>query len=730
MSFEATDLVPVEYQAIFNIISPLEKSGILKIIKQDYTEVEDNYEKFLFSLKEYLVKYQGEDISSLVFIMFSQIATDMQQDNLILEMLEKYPKSTELQFFKILIDVDKGIFEGIEKVLEKARLQDSERNTILTRLVAADKLARVILDLQSFALEMSFFTQKEEYDKIENIYQKAEEVWKRSVKWVNEKNIVYLDELASRLILQYTSYLNSAKGTDEGIKYFETPENSEVLNLCQSAVMKANVLHMASMLYYQIGQPNKATKLLEKAIKLHKKVHGRNSWKASFYHNLAYMYNIVDSQKCIEAYKQGLALLEGTEDYQSIATTVSNLIGLYTQMNKKSEARKYLMQLVGILEKSDELITPFRAYAVASNALSLDEYQLAHKYMEKLEEKVNQQPTLFNKAILSGFKMHYNLDAVINSEQAYMWGEESLYYFNKQKDYLNALGSVFNLVSLDFEFYKITWKDRYLNSARKRLNELFTLIGALKQPEFLANKQVILAGYEILHKNFDEADAIFGNIPEVEDEGIINNRKMMEQILKFAKMIAETEKENGEEEGEEDKKKPADVSTELIVNEIATNKDALNVFTMHLIEKTLQELVQLPQNVDPIKADIKLLLLMNTAGLTIYTQIFDTQKMNQQLISNFISAINSFGEQLFGTREPYFSFKRGDNTIIFQNINENLNLAIIVTQENYDAIMKLNTLSKEINEYITNKKIPLDKTLEEGTEFYKWLQNQVIVLMK
>ena len=722
MSFEAKDIIPVEYQAIFNIISPIEKSGILKVVKEDFEDTKDRYERYLQSLKTYLEKYQGEDISSIVFIMYAQIATDMQRDDLILDMLELYPESPELQFFKILIDVDKGIFDGIEEVIKKTRLDDANRNTILTRLVAADKLATIIMDLQSFALEMSFFSQKEEYDKIEAIYEKAEEIWKRTVEWVKEKDIVYVNELATRLILQYTSFLNSAKGTTEAIKYYERPENGEIYNLCQSAVMKANILHMASMLYYQAGEPNKATKLLEKAIKLHKKVHGRNSWKASFYHNLAYMYNIVDTDKCIEAYKTGLELLEGTEDYQSMATTISNLIGLYTQLNKKSDARKYLMELVKILEKSDELVTPFRAYAVASNALSLDEYQLANKYMEKLEEKVNQQPTLFNKAILSGFKMFYNLDAVINSEQAYMWGEESLYYFNKQKDYLNALSSLFNLVSLDFEFYKITWKDRYLNSARKRLNELFTLIGILKQPEFVANKHIILAGYEILHKNFNEAKALLDSIPEIKEEEIEVKSKMINQLLDFAI------KQNETPEGEEEKK--VDVSTELIINEIASNKDALNIFVMHLIEKTLQEFLQLPQNIDPIKADIKLLLLINTAGLTIYEQILDVQKMNQQLISNFISAINSFGEQLFGTSEPYFSFKRGDNTILFQSVNENLNLAFIVSQENYDAIMKLNTLSKEINEFITDKKLPLDKTLDEKSEFYKWLQEKINTIMQ
>ncbi|MHA1156688.1 MAG: tetratricopeptide repeat protein, partial [Candidatus Heimdallarchaeota archaeon] len=713
-------IIPIEYQSIFNIIPPLQKSGILKIIKTDFTDIKDNYDKYLLCLQKYLEKYKGEDISSIVFIMFSQIATDLQKDALIIKMLEFYPDSPELKYYKILQDVDKGVFDGIDEVLKIIRLNDAERNTILTRLVAADKLAKIILDLQSFSLEMMFYSLKHEFQKVPEIYEKVEPIWKRVLKWVQEKEIIYVIELGSRIITQQTQYLMTAKNLDAAIAYFEKPENQEVLNMCKSSVMKANVLHVAAMLYYQAGQPKKAIKRLETAIKLHKKVHSRNSWKSTFYHNLAYMHSLTDTEKCLEAYHKGLELLEDTEDLQSIASTLSNIIGLYQQANKKAEARKYLMQLVEILESSEDLVTAFRAYAVASNALSLDEYKLSKKYLTKLEEKVGEQPTNFNKAILAGAKMVFNLEAQINSEEAYMWGEECLYYFNKQKDYLNALGSLFNLTGTDLDFYKITGKERYLKSARKRFNELFTLIGALELPEFIAAKNITLAGYELLNKNFDKVASLLESIPEVKSDSIRQNKEIMEQLLEFSKKRMEVE----------DGSEPITVSSEPIMNELANNKDAQQAFIMHILEKTLQELVSLPQQVDPIKADIKLMLLINSAGLTIYTKVLDVQKMNQQLISNFISAIDSFGKQLFGTTESYFSISRGNNIILFQKVNEDLDLAFIVSQENYDSIMKLTTLSKEIKDHLNKNKIELNKVLNETDSFYKWLQKEIDELIQ
>ena len=314
-------------------------------------------------------------------------------------------------------------------------------------------------------------------------------------------------------------------------------------------------------------------------------LHGRTSWKSTFYHNLAYMYTLVDPDRCVGAYEKCLDLVEGTGDYQSIATTLSNLIGIHNQANRKGEARKYLKRLVEILDTSEELVTPFRAYAVASNAMTLDDYELAAKYLKILEEKVAQAPTLMNKAILASSKFVYYLDAEINSELAYKYGEESLYYFNKQKDYLNALASVYNLVNTDLQFYKISEKERYLVSAKKRLNELLTLVGALDLPQWVATKNITLAGFEILSQNLDAAERYINKIPDSEDTQIKANKKMISQLLEFSRR----------KKSEEEKDEKEILFTEPLLNEIATNKDAAKVMVMHVLESTMEELVQLPQ---------------------------------------------------------------------------------------------------------------------------------------
>jgi len=722
LSFDATDIIPLEYQSLFKILSPIEKSGILKILREEYQELKDKYEALFLALKDYLVKNQSEDISPLVFIMFGQIALDLTKNDKIEQMLELYPNSPELKFYHIQLQVDKGIFEGLEDVVKTSRLKSDRRNMIFNRLVAADKLAQIILDFQSYRLEIMFFAMKNEYEKAVELLEEIETLWKRILSWIKGKEIVFVIEMVIRAILQKTQILMTTQGLTAAIKFYEDEERQTLLKQAKSNVTKANVLHVAAMLYYSAGQPKKGLRHLEKAVKILRKIHGRNSWKSTFYHNLAYMYTLLDTDKCIAAYEKCIELLEGTGDLQSLASVLSNLIGIHTQANRKGEARKRLKQLVEILNQSEELITPFRAYAVATNAMSLDDYKMAQTFLKKLEEKVEQTPTLMNRAIKASAYFAYYLDVEINSEKAYKFGEESLFYITKQKDYLNALSIVFNLVSTDLQFYKITEKERYLNNAKRRLKELLTLIGALNQPKFKADKNIVQAGFEILGQNFEQAKSFLSIIPDTDDQDIKAKKKMLTQLLTFSQRDnASTEKET---------ETTALYPDEPLLHEIATNKDAAKIMVMHVVEKTLEELVKVPQEVNPIQADIKLILLINDAGLTIYTKIFDIQKMNQQLISNFISAIDSFGKQLFGTTEPYFSITRGNNIILYRNINEDLNLALIVSQENFDAIMKLNSLALDIASYIKETSASLAHELTTDDPFYQWLETKVEELMK
>ncbi len=723
MSFDATDIVPIEYKDLFAVISPVEKSGILRIIKNN-KELENIYERFYFGLLDYLTTYQNEDISSLVFIMFAQVAQDTERKGKIIELIELFPKSHELQFSKIQSETDKGNFEDIGSVLALTRLSDEERNQTFNRLISADKLAKIILDLQSFDFELRYYIQKQDYDKVKEIYSNAEKIWKQSLNWIKDKPIIFLIEQIILLILSYANTLSSIINVDAAVSFFEEDDVQKVLKQAQSTFSKCTIAYVSANIYYSASQPQKAVQQLEKAISLLSSVFGRKQWKSNFYHNYAVMLTIIDTDRSIEAFEKSLEFLDESEDHQSIATTLSNLISLKMEIKAVNEAREMLLKLVNLIEKNEELATPFRVYSVAVNAISLEDPLLAKKYLEILRKKTEENPTPKNMGNFAGANLYYYTDLEINYEKATKWGSEYLYYVNKENNYLNIVTALFNITLTEFQFYKMAKRNRYLNASKKRLKELLSFIGKLEREDYLAIKNALLASYEILLDNYQIAREYLDAIPETTNKEATKITAMLRELFSFILTISTEKKEN---DGAQPKKEKFPRQT--LFNEIATNKDTALAHLINIIDQGLNAIIALPTEFQPGKADIKLILLLNNAGIAVYTKMFDERMMDKHLISNFIAAINSFGNELFGTHVPYFSITRGNNIILFQNVNPDLNLAMIANQENYDSISKLNSFAKEIKDYLYTNETKIMNLLQANDTFYKWLERSIEEMM-
>ncbi len=721
MSFDATNIVPVEYQDLFTIISPVDKSGILKIIKNN-AQSDNIYERFYFGLMEYLTTFKNEDISPLVFVMFAQIAQDTERKEKILELMEMFPKSPELQYYKIEFESDKGNFEDIDSVLSLTRLPKDERTQIFNQLVSADKLAKIILELQSFESEFRYYVQKQDYEKVKEVYSLAEKIWKRSLVWIKNKPIIFLIEQIITLILSYANILISMETVDAAVDFFEQEEIQAVIEQAQSTFTKSSILYVSANIYYSASQPQKAIKQMEIAISLLPEVFGRKKWKSNFYHNYAVMLTIIDLNRSIDAFEKSLELLDETEDYQSIIHTLSNLVSLKMEINAVDEAREMLKKIVALIDEKEELATPFRVYSVAVNAISLEDPLLARKYLDLLKKKVEENPTPKNMGHLTGANMYYYMDLEINYEEVIKWGTDYLYYVNKENNYLNIVTALFNLTVAEFQFYKMAGRNRYLNASKKRLTELLSFIGKLEQEDYLAIKNALLACYEILLDNYQIAGEFIAAIPEVVTVDVIKITDMLKELYSYLLGIVASERIESDDTTKATAEK---YPGQTLFNEIASNKDAALANVSHIIERCLNLLIALPTEFKPNKADINLILLINNAGIAIFTRVFNEKLMDKYLISNFISAINSFGIELFGSRVPYFSIKRGDNIILFQNVNSELNLAMIANQENYDSISKLNSLAKEIKDYLLMNETDISNILLADRKFFEWMDKSI-----
>lgn len=709
-------VIPRKYQIVFQILSPIQKSGILRSINEINQELEKR-EKFYEGIKNYLIKYQGEDIPSILFIITGQLIGDLRKEDELQELLELYPQSPELQFFKIRFQFLKGEFGEITSSLKLARLTDDQRTVIFNRLVSASRLAQIILDLYSFVLEIKYLKAKQDFEKIKEVYPKAEAIAKKALEWTEKNPVPYLHELVSEMMLEYTRYLLMAEDIEKTLNFFECEYTQQVLQANENPYLQADILCLGGLIYYSASKPTEGLKKMERGIRLFSQIPHREGWKAAIYGNYGYMLSASDPKRSVEAYEKCLEILEGKKNYQTKTTALSNLISIYNEMNNMEKARESLDKLVEILENNEELITPFRAYSIATNALALEEFSLASDYLHILELKIIDSPTIFNKGLLANAKMYYYLEGEPTYQEIIRWGNESLYYFNKQKDYLNVLVTIKTLADAEFKFYTITPSKRFLNNVKKRFHELLSLVGKLEMPEWLAIKNLTLAGFELLSRNFQDAKKFLEQIPQVSDPEIQLNTNLMKELFVLGKKF--------EEEGEPELSDTFSLPENIFESKIITSFHSYRTILVSIIEQTILKFATLQTIPEPPAADIKLVLLMNVAGVAIYTRSFGKEKMDQNLISGFISAIDTFGKQLFGTQEPYFSIKRGENVILTEKINKDVSIALIVSKENFDALMTLHSLAKEIKEYLKGRAINLTMPIDDDSEFSHWLQEKL-----
>lgn len=716
IDFDNVETIPQYYRSLLNVLSPLEKSAIMKLVnKQQNPDLSPN-EFFLAGLKDYLLKYQGEDISPLIFIIIGSLISTLEKEQLLDEVLALYPDSPELRLFKIEQQFCRGIFEDLSAILPRVRLKPDQRELFFKRIPSAEKLAAIILELHSYYLELRYHLAQDVFTTSSDCYRAAESIWQRVLEWTERQPIAYLYELIAQIIIQYIQIQFSTVEMSNIVTFYEREDIQDIFAQATQTITKAEINQTGAMAYYSAGNPQKAVNLMEKALSFLPQVPGRNEWKSGFYHNYARIMYLLDTERAIELMEESIAFLEGTTNLQSLTSTLSNYMGILIDCGYHSKGKAALQQLVRILDVHEGLINTFQAYAIATNALTLENLPLANKYLKILRERIEEDPTVNNKSYYTNAMLQYYVEGEINYPEFSHWAEENLFYITQLKDYQNVLFTLETIAKTEFDFYKMTKKKLYLARARKRINEMFSLLEALESPEYLARKAVISAALEILSENYPKAEKLLPSI-SIDSSEITLDCQMLQELLLFSQQLKE-------ERGGSEKISEAQEES-VFIQKIASSNGMIFSLLTQIVEENLGRLTSTIDHIpEPVKAEIQMILL-TYHGMGVYTKVFDKQSIDKQLISGFISAIDNFANELFGKKEPYFSFARGEDIILFQKVTEHLNLAMIVRQESFDALMKLHRLTRELEVFLEENPIELGTSLTDSSPVIQFLKEKV-----
>ena len=112
-----------------------------------------------------------------------------------------------------------------------------------------------------------------------------------------------------------------------------------------------------------------------------------------------------------------------------------------------------------------------------------------------------------------------------------------------------------------------------------------------------------------------------------------------------------------------------------------------------------------------------ILLIVNIGGLAIYSNKFRTERqVEEQIVASLLTAINSFSQEAFNTKESIERIKLGENTVIMKKLFE-LNFCYAFKGPSYFASKKLNQFISNIqnNKIVLNDLLNFESFLPEKT---------------
>ncbi|MCF2138860.1 MAG: tetratricopeptide repeat protein [Candidatus Lokiarchaeota archaeon] len=351
-------------------------------------------------------------------------------------------------------------------------------------------------------------------------------------------------------------------------------------------------------------------------------------------HNIALIHQAKGQYDDAEKFFfDSLVLGEEIDFYPLIAETIFNLIKLYLEAGKKSdeEIQKYLLKLKKLDQKK-------------KNKIINQQYRLSEAFILKKSER------LINKAKAQEILQQITEEEIVEHEL--------------------TVCAMLNLCELLILELKSTGKEEILKEIKKIIGKLYNIAKSQNSYVLLGEIYLLEAKISLLELNHKKARDLLNQAQNLAEERGLNllNIKVSQEydsMLKFLKDLSN-----------------------LMRGEISF-KDRIN---FSQIDQLLSFVIQKKELPKPNEETPVLLMLIDKGGLNIYSKSFVNQNdpSNEQLISGFITAINSFMKEVFKIQGSIERIRHQEYTIIIHQLKQFL-ICYVFRGESYFAVKKINT---------------------------------------
>lgn len=511
--------------------------------------------------------------------------------------------------------------------------------------------------------------------------------------------------------------LSSLSSIDEKLSALKGDVNEQSeLQVADITEREADVQNIKGIVFFIMGDVIKSQVAFQQALGLRGILQNKTDF-ATALNNLGNVFTYKgELEFALDHQMQALEIRKDLPNKSNLASSYGNIGEIYHYMGNYDNALQFYKQAEEIFETLDNTLFKAKMYYQLINLFA--EYSKsseADEYLQKLKE-INDKgdnsyiKTLFN---LSEGLLLKNSDRLMKKFKA---GENFLQIANGPViDSELTTQAIFNLNDILLLEMRLSQNEEILTEVQTGVDSLIKLGEEQKSSVLLAQSYLLDSKLKLLDFKVNDAKEVLIKAQELANQ---------KGILKFEYIISrELDQLLSQEEKWEDLRARGASLIERI--------DATG------LEQTLNNLIRKREEFAEIEAeDPVLFMILMEGGLSAFSSKYKTDiTLDDQLIAGFMSAVNTFGQQVFSTVGSVERIKQGEFTLISKKVGSSLTFCYAFKGPSYLAVKKLDKIVSDVgnSEMMKNMVTKIENNeLLEGVEEedFKNMINEVILESK
>ena len=441
---------------------------------------------------------------------------------------------------------------------------------------------------------------------------------------------------------------------------------------------EADVQNIKGIVCWLLGDVIKSQVAFQQALGL-RGILGNKMNFATALNNLGNVFTYKgELQFALDHQLQALEIRKELPNKSDLASSYGNIGEIYHYMGDYDNALDYYIQAQKLFEGIDNKLFQAKAYyQLLSLHIEYNDMQEAENLIEKLKNldtPSGENPYVHTLYALSEGMFLKNSDRLMKKFKA---GENFLQIANGPVvDSELTVQAIFNLNDILLLEMRLSQNEEILNEVQSWSNKVIQLAEEQKSSVLIVQSYLLDSKLKLLDFKFNEAKDTLVKAQETANQ---------KGIMKFEYLIS---RELDQLLSQEEKWEELRVRGASLIERIDLTG----------LEQTLNNLIRKREEYAEIEAeDPVLFLILLEGGLSAFSAKYKSEiTLDEQLIAGFMSAVNTFGQQVFSTLGSVERIKHGEFTIISKKVGNSLTFCYAFKGPSYLAVKKLDKIVTDV----------------------------------